>query len=788
MKFYNLTPEALRAELDTDFEAGLSSEQAEQRLKKDGQNFRAHYGAKSGRARLYRAAFFALVSVAVYLLAALFKKDLDYVFCAAAMLVICSVSLFVCEALLRIVSGMNSGSSPLGYGSLTVLRDGKETRRGFREITYGDVVLLKKGDYVPFDARVLSSDGLETDETGVTGSRSSVKRPGVIDDENADVSGQYNTVFSSSYVVSGSGRVVVTDISERVYVKRSHKGASRDKKLAASVSDFSRMLSLLLLAVSLVFTLAGAFITSSPVNFAVCAALLASAFLSDYFGAYVAAAFNGACAAMFKRGIYVKSLSDVEQLNACNVQLVRYNDLFDKNAEITGFVLGGEYHLVSEINKSNFSVFLYSCFCNESAPDDAQYHTFKRLTQKLLRGVGVDYEDILSMCPVLSHHRNGTCDVCGIVYDGSNVLIARGDHAEVLRLCGQSREDHAETIEKISQNSTEIIAVAVKQVGVIPDDLSTETDGFSLVGFIGLKRTFSPEKLKRLSALERDGVRSLILFPGNESAAKSLSLGKSTRYCDYSSMDPRACDIAYGFDGDMEKAAKLCVQSGLRPVFRGGKTDGGVAFGDVSSALLETRENEFVSDGSLDSVLYAAETSRSVFASLRELMINGVAFAFALSLCSLIPGAVRFPAPAVALTALLSIPFVSLVTLLLSGPRGTDGTGEFAQAPLRKRVIVIPSVCAVLLALCSLVSAPGFAAVALAAFFPLSALDVSLKGKRNILLICASYIPAVLLAILFATPLGALLGTAGFNALQGVLAILAGASVRYLGALAGKIL
>ena len=102
-------------------------------------------------------------------------------------------------------------------------------------------------------------------------------------------------------------------------------------------------------------------------------------------------------------------------------------------------------------------------------------------------------------------------------------------------------------------------------------------------------------------------------------------------------------------------------------------------------------------------------------------------------------------------------------------------------------MIAIPAVSALVLSLLSLVCAPGFAAVALAAFFPLTVFDIDLSDKRSVALLAASYLPALLAAVLFASPLAAVLGTVGFSALHALFAIAAGVALKYLSALAGKL-
>ena len=64
------------------------------------------------------------------------------------------------------------------------------------QLVEGDVVILKRGDQVPADAVVLTSDSLELDESLLTGENDPIaKRPG-------------DMVLSASSVLGGTGRVL----------------------------------------------------------------------------------------------------------------------------------------------------------------------------------------------------------------------------------------------------------------------------------------------------------------------------------------------------------------------------------------------------------------------------------------------------------------------------------------------------------------------------------------------------------------------------------------------------
>jgi cation-transporting ATPase E len=98
-----------------------------------------------------------------------------------------------------------------------VIRDGMAREIGANEIVAADLIDLAAGDQMVVDGLVRSSDGLQADESLLTGESEPVdKRPG-------------DRLLSGSFIVAGSGRCEVTDVGAKAYARR----------LAAEARQFS---------------------------------------------------------------------------------------------------------------------------------------------------------------------------------------------------------------------------------------------------------------------------------------------------------------------------------------------------------------------------------------------------------------------------------------------------------------------------------------------------------------------------------------------------------------------
>ncbi|WP_326699133.1 cation-translocating P-type ATPase [Streptomyces sp. NBC_01754] len=107
------------------------------------------------------------------------------------------------------------GLAVVGEAKPTVRRDGRAAEVSVSGIVLGDLVELGPGDKVVVDGTVAEADGLEIDESLLTGEADPViKRPG-------------DPVMSGSFVVAGGGAFTATKVGREAYAAQLAEEASR---------------------------------------------------------------------------------------------------------------------------------------------------------------------------------------------------------------------------------------------------------------------------------------------------------------------------------------------------------------------------------------------------------------------------------------------------------------------------------------------------------------------------------------------------------------------------------
>lgn len=144
-------------------------------------------------------------------------------------------------------------SSPIAR----VIRAGVEESILTKEIVVGDIVVIKAGDIISSDGRIIYSKSLEVNESSLTGESQSVEKTDeVINASDVLIADQRNMVFSGSLVTSGKALYVTTKvgmatelgkIANLLFTSKNHK-----TPLQISLDEFSKKLAILIIIICIV--------------------------------------------------------------------------------------------------------------------------------------------------------------------------------------------------------------------------------------------------------------------------------------------------------------------------------------------------------------------------------------------------------------------------------------------------------------------------------------------------------------------------------------------------------
>lgn len=146
-------------------------------------------------------------------------------------------------------------------GNAFVLRDHEETIVSDRQVAPGDVIVLREGEKVPADARILFSSALQVDESVLTGeSLPKHKDVSPLSGDMTVAADRKNMVFKGTVVVSGGGKAVVVATGIETVIGTIAKetlGIDAEFPLKNDIRKLSRFIIFFVSAVAIAFLLLG---------------------------------------------------------------------------------------------------------------------------------------------------------------------------------------------------------------------------------------------------------------------------------------------------------------------------------------------------------------------------------------------------------------------------------------------------------------------------------------------------------------------------------------------------
>lgn len=205
--YYDEAADAVLKTLNTS-ETGLSSGEAENRLKQYGKN-ELKEEEKTSMLKLLLSQFksFLILILMVAALVSAFLGELVDAFVILFTVFLAGVLGFVqeyrAEESIKLLKSLTSPEA-------LVIRDGKEVKVSSSLLVPGDVLILQAGDRIPADARLLEAQSLKIDESSLTGESVPVEKSTKVFPPETPQPDRKNMAYTGTSVTYGRGKAVIT--------------------------------------------------------------------------------------------------------------------------------------------------------------------------------------------------------------------------------------------------------------------------------------------------------------------------------------------------------------------------------------------------------------------------------------------------------------------------------------------------------------------------------------------------------------------------------------------------
>ncbi|MEP7262674.1 MAG: HAD-IC family P-type ATPase, partial [Usitatibacter sp.] len=319
---------------------GLDTPEAARRRATDGPNSlptRERPGVFALLRQVMREPMFLLLAAtaAIYLMLGDLHESLVL---SASLLVVISITVVQERRTERALEALEDLSSPRAL----VIRDGVQVRIAGPDVVRGDILVLREGDRVAADARLLECHDLMLDESLLTGESVPLEKNGAGDEPGA-------RVFSGTLVVRGSGfgEVVATGVRSEIgrigaSLARAQPGRTR---LEEETMRMVRLIAVLALALCVLSAILHYALRGGAVASVLSGLTLAMALLPEEFPVVLTVFLAIGAWRISRHGVLTRRLPAVEMLGATTVLCCdKTGTLTENHMTLVEAWAGGRWH------------------------------------------------------------------------------------------------------------------------------------------------------------------------------------------------------------------------------------------------------------------------------------------------------------------------------------------------------------------------------------------------------------------------------------------------------------
>lgn len=323
--YYNKKVEELYKELNTSI-SGLTEEEASKRLERYGENKLAERKKKSNFIIFLNQ--FNDLMIILLIFASVFSAVISYIQKESYADSVIILIIVIINATLSFIEEKKADKAIEELNKMfitnnNVIRDGKKETIDVRKIVPGDIIELEAGDYVSADARIISSEALEVNESTLTGESKSIKKDNNDITEEKELYERKNMVYAGCNVTNGHAFVVVC--STAMNTELGKIGASLINNtneltpLQKKVNQISKVLTYIIIAIIIVMMAVGLLKKNDFFDILMLSISLAVAAIPEGMSSVITIILSLGMTEMAKRNVIIRKMASVETLGSTDI-------------------------------------------------------------------------------------------------------------------------------------------------------------------------------------------------------------------------------------------------------------------------------------------------------------------------------------------------------------------------------------------------------------------------------------------------------------------------------------
>lgn len=323
--YYNKTVKQLYEELDSNIN-GLSDAEASKRLGEYGENKLAERKKKSN-VLIFLSQFNDLM-ILLLIFASIFSAVISYIQKESYADSVIILIIVVINATLSFIEEKKADKAIEELNKMfitnnNVIRDGKKETIDVRKIVPGDIIELEAGDYVSADARIISSEALEVNESTLTGESKSIKKDSSDITDERELYERKNMVYAGCNVTNGHAFVIVCSTAMNTELGKIGASLMNNKNdltpLQKKINQISKVLTYIVIAIIIVMMIVGLLKRNDFFDILMLSISLAVAAIPEGMSSVITIILSLGMSEMAKRNVIIRKMSSVETLGSTDI-------------------------------------------------------------------------------------------------------------------------------------------------------------------------------------------------------------------------------------------------------------------------------------------------------------------------------------------------------------------------------------------------------------------------------------------------------------------------------------
>jgi len=524
LKFYSNNVESISQHLKTDLKNGLTSQEVELRLSEHGKNVLNKKKSKTTFQRFleqFKDAMIIILLVAAlisFVIACVEKNPKEFFEPALILLIV------ILNATMGVIQENKAEKAMEALQNLSaphsrVIRNGKEEIIDASLLVPGDLIRLEAGDFVPADARLISSVNLKCEESALTGeSVPAEKNATKIVKDTAPLGDRVNMIYSGCSVTYGTALAIVTATGMNTEMGKianllDSEGDSQTP-LQKKLAQLGKYLGLLAIGVCAIIFIVGLVSGMKIMDIFMTAVSLAVSAIPEGLPAIVTVVLSIGVTRLAKKNAIIRKLPAVETLGGASVicsdktGTLTQNRMTLTQAWITGMQSAEN---ISQSNSPDIKQMLaYATLCCDGSVQfegEKAVHIGDPTETAIIfaaHGNGILQSEINKKYPrigAIPFDSNRKLMTSINYVDDKKLVIVKGAFDMLAKRCIQGDIENAKKInDEMAASALRVIAVAYKVIDNLPQNLTSDEIENDLT-FMGLVGMIDPPRIEAAEAV-----------------------------------------------------------------------------------------------------------------------------------------------------------------------------------------------------------------------------------------------------------------------------------------------